>query len=108
VLRIGYKRCGIPRVFVKEPDIAVLAGDRKIPHSYKDPLLLCLYLPGSGEWDGTMRIDQTFVPWALVWLYYFEEWLGSNEWKGGGVHRGPVAASTDFPAGDELTRTKIL
>lgn len=86
VLRIEYKRGGIPKVFVAEPDIALLAEGRKIPHVYKNPLRLCLYLPDSGEWDGTMRIDQTFVPWALVWLYYFEEWLGSNEWKGGGVH----------------------
>jgi hypothetical protein len=91
LIRIEYKRRDIPRVFVRDPDINALAGDREIPHVYKDPLHLCLYLPGSGEWDGTMRIDQTFVPWALVWLYYFEEWLSSNEWKGGGVHPGEEA-----------------
>ena len=33
-----------------------------------------------------MRIDQTIVPWTILWLFYFEEWLDSNEWKGGGVH----------------------
>jgi len=76
----------VPRLFVKAPDISALAGGREIPHVYKNPLRLCLYLPGSGEWDGRMRIDQTFVPWALVWLYYFEEWLVSDNWKGGGVH----------------------
>jgi hypothetical protein len=86
LLRIEFKRDGIPQVFVKEPDIQILAGDREIPHVYKDPLCLCLYLPRSGEWNGAMRIDQTFVPWALVWLFYFEEWLASNEWKGGGEH----------------------
>lgn len=88
LIRIEYKRGDIPRVFVRDPDLTALAGGREIPHVYKNPLHLCLYLPRSGEWDGTMRIDQTFVPWALVWLYYFEEWLGSNEWKGGGVHPG--------------------
>jgi hypothetical protein len=35
-----------------------------------------------------MRIDQTIVPWTAVWLFYFEEWLTSDEWKGGGVHLG--------------------
>lgn len=86
LIRIEYSLRDIPRVFVKEPNITELSGSREIPHVYKNPLRLCLYLPGSGEWNGSMRIDQTFVPWALVWLYYFEEWLGSNEWKGGGVH----------------------
>jgi hypothetical protein len=33
-----------------------------------------------------MRLDQTVVPWAILWLFYFEEWLTSNEWKGGGMH----------------------
>ena len=33
-----------------------------------------------------MRLDQTIVPWAILWLFYFEEWLISNEWKGGGLH----------------------
>jgi hypothetical protein len=47
---------------------------------------LCLFLPRAKEWDGMMRIDQTFVLWTEVWLYYFEEWLASNDWKGGGEH----------------------
>jgi hypothetical protein len=33
-----------------------------------------------------MRIDQTFVPWVATWLFYFEEWLASDDWKGGGEH----------------------
>jgi len=85
-VRIEYERGDVPKVFVKDPDISVLAAGRKLPHVYRNPLHLCLYLPGTGEWDGTMRIDRTFVPWASVWLYYFEEWLDSNDWKGGGVH----------------------
>jgi hypothetical protein len=35
-----------------------------------------------------MRIDLTIVPWAMLWLFYFEEWLSSSDWKGGGVHPG--------------------
>jgi hypothetical protein len=33
-----------------------------------------------------MRLDHTIVPWTALWLFYFEEWLISNDWKGGGVH----------------------
>ena len=84
-VRIEYQRGDMPKVFVADPDIAALAGGREIPHVYKNPLRPCLCLPRSGEWTGTMRIDKTFVPWTLVWLYYFEEWLASNDWKGGGI-----------------------
>jgi hypothetical protein len=28
------------------------------------------------------------VPWSLLWLPYFEEFLLSDESKGGGVHVG--------------------
>jgi hypothetical protein len=24
--------------------------------------------------------------WATLWLFYFEEWLASDDWKGGGMH----------------------
>jgi hypothetical protein len=33
-----------------------------------------------------MLIDQTFVPWTALWLFYFEDWLTTNEWRGGGEH----------------------
>lgn len=90
---IDFKRSGIPKVFVKEPDLVVLAEGRDLPHVYRDPLNLCLFLPKANEWIGSMRIDETFVPWATTWLFYFEEWLASNEWKGGGEH---PAANDDY------------
>lgn len=88
-MRITFQREETPEVFVLDPDIAALASDRALPHVYHDPVRLCLTLPGTQEWIGTMRIDQTFVPWATTWLYYFEEWLISDDWKGGGEHPDP-------------------
>lgn len=90
-IRIVFERDDVPKIFVKDPDLKQLAGGRDLPHVYRRPTRLCLYLPGSGEWLRHMRIDQTFVPWTATWLYYFEEWLASDEWKGGGEH----------PAGEE-------
>lgn len=26
------------------------------------------------------------VPWTSLWLYFFEDWLATDEWKGGGKH----------------------
>lgn len=90
---IRYKREDVPEVFIRRPDLELLAEGRPLPHIYKNPTRLCLYLPGAGEWFGSMRIDQTFVPWTATWLFYFEEWLASNDWKGGGEH--PTADDGD-------------
>jgi hypothetical protein len=87
-VHIVFDKRETPDVFIRNPDLSALARERNIPHVYKYPTRLCLYLPGSGEWKDTMRIDQTFVPWTATWLYYFEEWLESDEWKGGGEHPG--------------------
>lgn len=85
-VRIEYPQNDTPKVIVVSPELEALAKGRDLPHVYHDPVRLCLYLPGSGEWLGHMRIDQTFVPWASTWLYYFEEWLASDDWRGGGEH----------------------
>lgn len=89
-MRIKFQRDETPSVFVTDPELSALAGARPLPHIYHDPQRLCLTLPGAREWTGTMRIDQTFVPWATMWLYYFEDWLISDEWKGGGKHPDPT------------------
>jgi hypothetical protein len=89
VVEIEYRRGDAPKVQVLSPSLLTLANGRKLPHVYRDPLRLCLWLPGSGEWDAHMRIDKTFVPWTSTWLFYFEEWLASDEWKGGGAHPQP-------------------
>jgi hypothetical protein len=38
-----------------------------------------------------MRLDKTIVPWATKWLYYFEHWLATDDWQGGGEHPGDAA-----------------
>jgi len=86
-VRIEYQQGDSPDVFVDAPDLTLLAGGRALPHVYEEkPTRLCLYRPRAREWVGAMRIDQTIVPWTTLWLFYFEEWLSSNEWKGGGEH----------------------
>jgi hypothetical protein len=93
-LRVVFKEGGFPKVFVEQPDLVALVAGRKIPHVYSEsPVKLCLYLPGSGEWHGGLLIANTIVPWAALWLYFFEEWLVSDDWKGGGVH--PTGNASD-------------
>ena len=86
-VKIEYDEYSSPSVFVIDPDLHVLADNRKLPHVYADhPPHLCLYLPGTKEWSSDLLIATTTVPWTYLWLFYFEEWLLSNEWKGGGKH----------------------
>ena len=90
-IEIEYKQSDVPKVRVLQPNLIELAGDRDIPHVYRDPLRLCLYLPRKRQWHAGLRIDQTIVPWTILWLYYFEEWLATDEWKGEGEHPDPEA-----------------
>ncbi len=86
-LRVLYQQDGVPKVLVVDPDLAELAEGRKLPHVYEQrPAQLCLYLPRAREWDRSMQISETILPWSILWLFYFEEWLASDEWKGGGMH----------------------
>lgn len=90
-LRLSCEQTGAPDVFVETPDIEILARGRPLPHVYRDPLRLCLYLPSSNQWNSSKRFDQTIVPWTYSWLFYFEDWLAFGTWNGGGVHPGDLS-----------------
>lgn len=88
-LRIRFKRLGSPDVTVLSPDLNELAGDRYLPHVYSfNPVQLCLHFPEYDEWTLDKAIANTIVPWAYLWLIYFEHWLATDEWQGGGKHPG--------------------
>ena len=84
-IMIQYSLPDVPRVWVISPELIDRSDGQKIPHVYSGKRL-CLYLPGSGEWQKTMLIAETVVPWASLWLYYYEVWHATGEWLGGGVH----------------------
>jgi len=68
-----------PKVNVLAPDLKTLSPGA-LPHVYNDGSL-CLYQ--SGEWNDSMFIAETIVPWTIVWLAQFEIWLvDRDEWYG--------------------------
>lgn len=76
-------------MFVVSPDLRTLVGGRKIPHTYPQAgpgECLCLWMPKLKEWDWHLKLSETYIPWTLRWLYYFEDWLYSDNWAGGGEH----------------------
>lgn len=88
-LRIRFKSYGSPNVTVLSPDLNELAAGRHLPHVYSTkPVRLCLHFPSYDEWTLDKSIAETIVPWAYLWLMYFEHWLATGEWQGGGKHPG--------------------
>ena len=65
-----------PRVWVTSPEIRPNA-----PHRYSDGFL-CLYFSREGSWTPGKFISQTIVPWAALWLAFYEIWLNTDHWYG--------------------------
>lgn len=76
-----------PNAIVLSPDLNKLAEGRNLPHVYAlNPVRPCLYLPHGKEWTFDKSIAETIVPWLYLWLIYFEHWLATDDWQGGGEH----------------------
>ena len=76
-----------------------------VPHIYfnqhdPDNPFLCLYDPKERYWTPEEYIADTIIPWTIDWLFFFEAWLDSGEWKGGGRH--PERRSDSCPRTDAL------
>jgi hypothetical protein len=79
-------------MFVMTPDLRGLAGNDPIPHVYRHDgrgVLLCLWWPKRREWMPQLKLAETFIPWTEEWLWYFEDWLNTRVWAGGGEHPEP-------------------
>ena len=79
-----------PQVYVSIDQLEI--DDKEdIPHKYgiksingNEYVNLCLYY--RNEWDSTMKITETIIPWTCEWLYFFEFWCITGKWCGGGKH----------------------
>jgi hypothetical protein len=62
-----------------------------IPHVYwDDPKhpALCLFSPEGREWGVDDLIAETTIFWTARWLGFYEGWLVTKKWRGGGRHPG--------------------
>ncbi|MEZ5994151.1 MAG: hypothetical protein R3C25_00195 [Hyphomonadaceae bacterium] len=102
-----------PRVVVLSPRLEPRNG--YLPHVYmdrEDPPAspLCLHLPTFDQWRPGDPLTETTLPWASLWLFYYEFWRETDVWIGGGMHVGepeyeawrktqaPVEQELDAPA----------
>ena len=63
-------------------------GDSKVDEVNKvfKELHICLHLPGSDEYSIDAPIMETIVSWAIKWTEFYELWLLTGVWYGGGKH----------------------
>jgi len=90
-IRIIYTLGEPPDVFVLSPDLQTVSDatkpGRRPPHIYgTNPLKLCLYLPGTSQWNSGNPLVTKIVPWTIMWLSFFEDWVFTDVWSGGGTH----------------------
>lgn len=86
-----------PFAFVLDPVIRPRQGERfiDVPHLMYDEEVpersaLCLFDPDTREWDGTMWIADSTVPWTSEWLHYYELWHVDGLWRGKSAP-GPIS-----------------
>jgi len=75
---IVYRRGRYPHVTVADPPLEPCPGET-LPHTYRDGSL-CLHL--KSEWDSSMPIADTTVPWTAEWLAHYELWKVRGRWYG--------------------------
>lgn len=95
-IRIIYQLGLPPHVFVLSPALRDGGDGTPTPHTFSGKRL-CLYFPEAKEWDSSMAIGKTIVPWTSLWLYFYEVWLATGQWEGGGCHPqgGPKKEGTE-------------
>jgi hypothetical protein len=69
-----------PVVRVLSPHLETRTGER-LPHVFGDDSL-CLHY--HEEWTPKLKIAESIIPWASEWLYFYEIWLATGVWHGGG------------------------
>ena len=94
-IKLVYRLGSFPKVYVVSPKPLTLAtGKTSLPHVYDTgEQQICLYYNDEDkekEWSPDKIIANTIVPWIAEWLYFYEIWLYTGEWTGGGIHGGKI------------------
>ncbi|MDD3415416.1 MAG: hypothetical protein PHY47_15640 [Lachnospiraceae bacterium] len=92
-IRIDYYYKGIVSVYMLAPNIDM--SDSVEIHTYgmhfhgaykKEIPELCLKHPKLDDWNPSILLIDSYIPWAAEWTEFYEIWLLTGVWYGGGVH----------------------
>lgn len=78
------------------------------PHVYRyrqpiDRPALCAWDPGDEPFNPTRFIADDIIPAVIRWLVFYEDWLDTGVWRGGGKHPDPDAASAAISGSSSST-----
>ena len=85
--RIEYRVAGLPRTFITDPPLRRRQANQRIAHTYSDTEL-CLFTAADHDWTADQPIARSIVPWTYEWIVFYEAWLATGYWRGGGVIPG--------------------
>ena len=93
VLKITYQMGFYPKTFIVSPKpLPLAAGAKRLPHTYDSKKQrICLFKPEYYKWKSSKPITDTIVHWAVLWMFYYESWLHTGVWLGGGHGNWDVA-----------------
>lgn len=85
---LTYSNSQVPKVWVIGEELQKI-DDPNFPHKYEvDPpnnmVRICLYR--YREFTKDKFLANTIIPWTVEWLYFYEIWLATGTWCGGGEH----------------------
>lgn len=92
-VRIDYNYIGIVSVYLLEPNID-MSNSTEI-HTYgmhfhgaykREVPELCLKHPKIDDWKPSTLLIDSYIPWATEWTEFYELWVLTGVWYGGGVH----------------------
>lgn len=82
LVRVEYHTNFMPKAYLMSPCLAKYNG--KYPHHVYDTKKgysrLCFYNPKVNEWDNSMYLADTVVPWLTSWLFAYEFWQITGQW----------------------------
>jgi hypothetical protein len=87
LIRIRYEKYRSPQVSVISPILELHEEASSLPHTFTGDYL-CLYYSDYHEWTSDKYVAETIVPWISLWLLYYEAWLATGKWLGGGIEHG--------------------
>lgn len=90
---IDYSIKGHVDIYLFEPEIIVEdyteihTYGRKYHNAFRRELLkLCLDHPSKNEWDTSVALIDSYIPWASEWTEFYELWQLTGVWHGEGEH----------------------
>lgn len=84
-VEVKYRLHKPPEIRIVKPKLIVNFNGDEIPHVYPGNQL-CLYQPKYAEFKFSDYLSSTIFPWISLWLYHYEVWHMTGNWKGGGEH----------------------